>query len=234
VTGAEMLDMTAIARALRLAEMGHELMKWLGDRERAAGPSFDLVQDAMSVPEAAREWVTRNYAALPARCRPPREELASFANLVGTYLETSFELVPGRRRFEGGRGCHCTCCAALADMSSLKTKTLDRHDKEDARKLMRRLARDRAQALGRGEAIDDAALDRIVADARLREPLAMVTWARELLARLEGRTAGAPVLALCRMFAWRPTGSPKPDFAITADAIAAADAAVVAALEAAS
>jgi hypothetical protein len=222
------LEREQIERALGLSAMGHEFMKWLGDNTRAPGVAFDHLHDAMSVPEAARSWVDRHYDVLPRRCRPEREDLASFANLVGTYLETSFQLVPGRRRLETDCGCLCRCCAAFADMSSLKTRTLSRHDKADAAKLMWRYAFDRARELGRSP--DDSTLDHVVANPALREPLAMAAWARELLRRLDGIAEGPSVLALWRMFAWLPTGSPKPHFKITTDAVIAADAAIAAAL----
>jgi hypothetical protein len=222
------LDRQQVERALALSATGHEFMKWLGDGTRAPGVAFDHIHDTMSVPEAARNWVDRHYAMLPRRCRPEHEDLASFANLVGTYLETSFELVPGRRRLETDCGCLCACCAAFADMSSLKTRTLTRHDKTDATKLMWRYALDRARELGRSP--DTRALDAMVADPALREPLAMAAWARELLRRLDGVTAGPPVLALWRMFAWLPAGSPKPNFKLTTDAVMTADAAIAAAL----
>jgi hypothetical protein len=220
-----LLDRGSIERALHLNHLGHELMKWLGNVERTSGPSFDRIHHQMSVPEAAREWVTRNYATLPVRCRPAPEDLASFANLVGTYLETSFELVPDRRRFDSSCGCMCPMCAAFVDIGSLKTRTLDRHDKEDARRLLRVYLRDRAAEL------DQTIDDELAETTALRDSLAMAAWARELLHRLDGHTAGPAVLALWRMFAWLPTGSPKPDFTLTTDDVMEADAAVTEAIQ---
>lgn len=224
-------DREQLERAVALSNLGHAFMKWLGERDRDAALEFDRTHERLSVPEATRDWVERNYLAIPVHCRPGREDLASFSNLIGTYLETSFDLVPGRSKFETSNGCFCSVCTSFIDMSSLKTKRLGRHDKEDARQLVRRYVRDRAVELGRP--LDDARIEALVNDASRREALAMATWGRELLRRLDGDAAGPAVLALWRMFAWLPAGSPRPGFRISAEAILQSDQANAAAIAAA-
>lgn len=132
-------------------------------------------------------------------------------------------------RLQSNRAC-CELCAALVAMSSLKTRSLTRHDKADARTLIAAWLRDRAVELA--APLDDTAVTRLVDDPALREPLALVTWARELFRRMAGHSAGPAVLALWRMFAWLPTGSPRPGFQVTVDAVLAADAAAVTAIRA--
>jgi hypothetical protein len=214
-------DREQLERAVALSEMGHDFMKWLGDRDRDAALLYQQAHVEVSVPDATRDWVERNYSSIPARCRPSPEDLASFGNLVGTYLETSFDLVQGRRQLASDCGCLCPVCASFSDMSSLKTKTLSRHDKDDARRRMRGYARDRALELA--HPLDDAAIERVVSEPSLKESLAMAAWGRELLRRLDGDTAGPAVLALWRMFAWTPAGSPKHGFRLSARAILDAD-----------
>ena len=217
-----MFERVQLERAVGLSELGHDFMKWLGDRDRDAVLAFDQSHVAMSVPDATREWVERNYMAIPKRCRPAPEDLATFGNLVGTYLETSFDLVPSRKQFESRTGCMCPLCASLVDMSSLKTKQLSRHDKQDAWRLIQYYVGDRALEVE--HPLDDTAIETIASDPALKESLATATWGRELLRRLDGHTAGPAVLVLWRMFAWTPEGSPKPRFRITATAILEADA----------
>lgn len=87
-------DREQLQRGVALSAMGHAFMKWLGDLDRDAGLAFDRMHVRMTVPDATREWVERNYLTIPVRCRPAPEDLASFGNLVGTYLETSRDLRP--------------------------------------------------------------------------------------------------------------------------------------------
>ena len=221
-----MFDREQLTRAVGLSELGHAFMKWLGERDRDITLAFDRTHDAsLAVPDATRAWVEHNYAEIPEHCRPARDDLGSFGNLVGTYLETSFDLVPGRKGLVSATGCFCSVCTSFRELSSLTPKRLGRHDKADAVVLMRCYLRDRAAEIGC--AVDDAAM---VDDPLLGQPIAMATWGRELLRRLEGETAGPAVLALWRMFAWLPTGSPRPGFRITADEILRADRAIAAAI----
>jgi hypothetical protein len=52
---------------------------------------------------------------------------------------------------------------------------------------------------------------------KLREQLAICVYSRELQARIAGRNTGPAVLAIWRMFAWEPTGSPKRDFELSVE-----------------
>jgi hypothetical protein len=226
-----MIDRDALERAFLLSRQAYELMKWIGDAVANRTVAFDRAHGTMSMPAAARDWFEHNYDCLPERARPPREDLAAFANLVSTYLDTSFDLKPaGQQRLESHCGCYCELCVALVDASSLVPKRLGRGDKEHAVKLIRAMLRDRAAA--RGKPLDDATLTRLASDNALREPLAMTAWSIELLRRLDGYVAGPAVLVLWRMFAWSPLGSPVPNFELRLDDLLAADAAVDAAIDA--
>lgn len=83
-------------------------------------------------------------------------------------------------------------------------------------------------------AVADAHIDELLARPPLREPIALVTYAHELLARLDGFPDGPAALALWRRFAWKPEGSPKPGFVLAAAEIMAAEARVLVELRAAS
>ncbi len=208
-------DRAQLEHALELNAKGHALMKWLGDREPESTGSLERLHAVMSVAEATRAWVERNHGDFPPACRPAPEDVAQLGNLVGTYLETSFELAPDRERGVSDSGCMCPTCTRLVGMGSLRTRKLTRHDKLDARAIVLACAVERAVELGCAR--DDPRIQRVANE--LREQIAMVAWARELLRRLAGDTVGPAALALWRMFAWLPTGSPRPGFAITADAI---------------
>ena len=66
-----------------------------------------------------------------------------------------------------------------------------------------------------GLVLDNRALDILMSDPSTREQAALVAYARELFRRCGGAYTGPWVLALWRMFAWLPSGSPKHDFELT-------------------
>ncbi|MBK7400183.1 MAG: hypothetical protein IPJ34_29000 [Myxococcales bacterium] len=61
-------------------------------------------------------------------------------------------------------------------------------------------------------------------DPALREPIAELAYARDLLARVRGATEGTATLALFRRFAWTRQGSPRKDFVLRADDLLEAEA----------
>jgi hypothetical protein len=62
-------------------------------------------------------------------------------------------------------------------------------------------------------------------DPATMESAALLAYGVEMLSRLQGRTEGPAVLALWRQSAWKPEGSPKKGFRLSADLLVKADAA---------
>lgn len=143
------------------------------------------------------------------------DDLRPFANLFASYLETSFDLfeAPGPRRTSDCHG-SCPCCSYLAAAPNLQPQKLGSIDKHRARLLEAAYLKSVAER--RGAALTDAECDALLAKPELREPLAMATYARELVRRMNGEPTGAEVLALWRWFAWTATGAPKRDFRLDA------------------
>jgi hypothetical protein len=224
------LDPDRLAAVLALHEMGYALLRWIGDGVATGTMSFTHAHEWIETPGAARAWVEGSYDDLPSTVRPAREHLAAFANLLSTYLDSSFELIENRphRLVDDGGGTPTAKESGLVDASSLAPRRLRRHDKERARALCADVVRD--LAVEQGLRIEPAAMAAFLDDEALREPLAMVAWARELMRRSEGHVSGPAVLALWRGFAWTPEGSPKRNFRLEAADLLAAEATVVAAL----
>jgi hypothetical protein len=223
-------DRAELERAVRLSQRGYALVRWL-QRVLAPGTvSFDVVHRDPPIEDAAREWVRRNQAALPREARPEPDELDGLASLFASYLLVSFDHFddPGERRAPSPLGCCCPLCARIVALPHLQPKRLEEIDKWRARRLELAFLRDLAGSLG--VAAPDTALERLAERSELREPLAMATYARDLLGRIAGRFEGPETLALWRRFAWTASGSPKKGFSLTADAILAAEAELVAAL----
>jgi hypothetical protein len=215
-----------LERAIDLQQRGYRLMLWLGHAIDRGSVALDQLHISMSVERSARVWIEANYAVLPNDARPAEEDLAAFTNLFASYLVTSFDLRedPPRRKVTT---CSCLCpfCALMVSLSHVQPKRLQPIDKLRARRLELDYLRNAARELGNTSS--EAGLNAIADDAALREPLAMATYGRELLKRLDGEYEGAEVLVLWRWFAWTRTGAPKKGFELTASAILDAELAVM-------
>jgi hypothetical protein len=220
-----MLDRARVEEAVELQRRSYELMVWLGQAVRRGFVSFDTAHEYATAQESARDWILEHWANIPPRCRPTASKgppLTRFANVFTSYMETSFELVekPGKR-LHSGCGCMCPCCAYLVAVPHLQPKRVGAPDKKRARTLARaaieEIARDTGGELPREMA--EAMLD----DRSLKESAALVAYAAELFRRCDGSSTGHYVLALWRMFAWKPAGSPNRDFVLTADAVLKAE-----------
>ncbi len=75
-------------------------------------------------------------------------------------------------------------------------------------------------------AIGAAQIEAIVDEPALRDAIALVAYACDLL-RLEGLPTTAASLALWRGFAWTAEGSPRKRFVLTSQAIMAAEQALI-------
>lgn len=225
-----MFSLPALARALDLQERSYQLLVWMGEAIRRGFIRFNAAHAYATLPEAALAWLQSHYTDLPAKGRPSREDLVDFSNLFATYLESSFDLThnPGQKRFSPDAHCFCPMCSWLVDIPHLTPKRLTAADKRRARDLQLDLVR--ALAARSSLLLPEGAGERIVDDPALREDLALATWARALLGRIEGLSEGPAVLALWRRFAWTEQGSPKPSFRPTAEGVLAAERAIFARL----
>jgi hypothetical protein len=214
-----------LERAPDLQQKGYQLILWLGSLADRAEVSFDQVHEAATMSEAARRWLERHRTTLPERCRTAPADVEAFANVVASFLSSSFDLVahPGTTRVTDC-GCICEWCSYAVAASHLRTKKVSKRDKTRARRLQADLLLERA--LKNGRTLSDDQARRIVDDEQLGEAAAIVTYADELIRRTKGLYEGPAVLALRRRFAWTREGSPKKDFRLTIDAVRKAEALV--------
>jgi hypothetical protein len=224
------METRELERALNFQQKGYQLILWLGSLADGAKVSFDQMHEAATMSEAARRWLERHRPTLPERCRIDPEDVAAFANVVASFLSSSFDLVaqPGTRRVSKC-GCPCDWCSYAVAASHLRTKKVSKRDKTRARRLQADLIMERALKNGRTLS-DDQAL-RIVDDEQLGESAAILTYADELIRRMNGLYEGPAVLALWRRFAWNREGSPKKDFRLTIDAVRKAQASIEQAIQ---
>lgn len=225
-----MFDRAAIERAVDLQRRSYELLKWMGEAVRRGFIRFDSAHACATLPEAAQVWIERHYRDLPRAAQPAPDDLGPFSNLFATYLESSFDLLrdPGKQLYSPDNHCFCPWCSWMVDAPNLRTKKLTNRDRKRARKLEASFLR--ATAIEMEVALSVERCDELLDSDDLRESIAMATYGRDLLRRLEGSSEGPASLVVWRRFAWTRLGSPRKGFQLSADAILAAEAAVRAAI----
>ncbi len=218
-----MFEEIEITSAVEIQRRSYRLLRWVGDAIERGFIRLERAHKYSDEADAAAEWLSEHYANLPADCRPAKrtgEQFARFANHFASYLLTSFDLVdrPGVRLESQ---CGCFICGRLVAAPHLRAKKIRSRDKQRAERLkvdcLEELALENTVSLSPERA---AAL---LHDPESRRELALATYGKELLRRCSGHSAGPAVLALWRQFAWKPTGSPIPNFELEASAILAAE-----------
>ena len=225
-----MLNANELRQVVSMQQRSYQLLLWLAqlvDRRTLVVPAM---HDGLADGEAARQWLEANLPGLPPATRPDHKELEPFANLFGSYLLHSFELVemPSPMAVTDC-GCRCPICVRIAQSSHLQPKQLGNADKRRARALkFDHLA---SLALQRDVTLPDAAIEQLLDDPSLGIAIAMATYGGQLVRRSHGDGDGPTVLALWREFAWTQQGSPDPDFELDAEAVLAAERCVVARID---
>lgn len=217
-----MLEQKEIERAVELQARGYQLILWL---EKALNQGFIAPEAAHvygSMEESAYGWLEKHYDNIPSAARPAREDLPAFSRLFSTYLTNTFDLEanPGKRLYSFEAHCFCHLCSWMVRVPHLRPKKVGAPDKKVAENMKRGFMRQ--LALKAEPPASEDTVSELLLDPELREDVALVTYANDLLQRLQGVCAGPASLALWRGFAWTPTGAPKKGFELSADAIVSA------------
>lgn len=206
----------AVKNALSLHAQSYEFLLWMAELERCN--TGDVSHQSSRLQDASYDWIEKNYEVIPPTARPRRKDLRAFANLFATYLESSFDLdeSPGERLYSDDAHCFCPMCSWMVAIPNLQPKKLTPFDKRRAKTLQGEFVHQMAKTMGL-EA--ESACEHVLANASLREDIALATWTSQLLRRLEGITPGPAILALWRGFAWKTTGSPKKNFQLSPELV---------------
>lgn len=222
-----MLPRDQIEEAVDIQQRSYRLLRWMASAIDRGFIGFSRAHDYSTASDAARDWIREHFDNLPPDARPVPGRLQAFSNFFGSYVTTSFDLVeqPGRK-LVSACGCYCPLCARLAQASHLRTKSLAKRDKVHAQ----RKCVDRVMMLAGEEQIplEREQAEAITADAKLSRAAAYSAYGLSLLERVRGSDGGLHILALWRMLAWKPEGSPIKDFVLEADAICEAERRLVA------
>lgn len=214
-----MFDRARLDWLIDLHARSYALLHWAAEQSRRGALPLGRVHGPLSAPEAALEWVERNWASLPAGARPDRADVEPFAHLFASYLLTSFTVVPKRLRRVSSCGCDCGFCSYLVAASVLALRDPSARDRAVAEQV--KLDCLEALALEAGAPLLRTELASL-ARGPSRRDLALVTYLRELDRRTSYRGQGQPVLALWRELAWSE-GRPRRGFALEAAEVLAAE-----------
>jgi hypothetical protein len=222
-------DEKELRSAVDAQRRSYRLLRWVATAVERGFIQFNRAHAYARDADAAAAWIDQHFADLPVDGRPEERSgapLRRFANVFTTYLLTSFEIVksPGVR-LASACGCFCPFCAHLSAAPRLKAKNVSTKDKLRAARLKRDYVEGIAleSRVAMNVRIESALLD----STHLGREVALATYGRELLRRCEGVSSGPAVLALWRQFAWKPSGSPIPNFELEAGQILEAERRVI-------
>lgn len=215
-----MLPREDIATAVDIQKRSYKLLLWVGDAIDQGFITFSRAHEYASVADSAFDWIDEHYENIPIDARPHRDELRPFSNYFGSYITTSFDLIPdpGKRRIDPC-GCGCELCSYLVDASHLQAKKPSKRDKNRATEKCVFRVEMLAQEEGLTLTPDWA---RTLVDSHQRAA-AYSAYGLSLLKRIKGSEGGLHILALWRRIAWRPEGSPIKEFELTAEDIFSAE-----------
>jgi hypothetical protein len=216
-------DHADVERALRLRKAGYLHLRRFDELCRAKRLPPAELERILADQASAAEWLRLSTGSLPPELRPAPGDREALAGLLTSYLRTTFalDLSPGRRLHSEGGHCFCPWCSFMVDNPFLRPRKLGRREKERADELRRaRLRRHRDEL---GLVVDDAVLNALAKDAERRPALSLCAYVDDLFRRFAGGGDGPAALALWRDFAWKPTGSPRHAFRLTARDVLAAE-----------
>ena len=212
-----MLNREQLILAIGIQSQSFQLLRWIGAHLDSGVIALSRAGAHSETPDAAFDWLEQNRMLFPTTLRPDAAHLRQFANFFWTYVTTSFDVVknPGTLLIAADTGCGCRMCARISNASHLQPKKLTRGEKFWADELMR----ERMAALAHEEQIPVQPQQclSLTENPTTRRAAAFSTYGQWLINRLSGDTAGPAILALWRVIAWTPAGSPVRGFLLKYD-----------------
>lgn len=214
-------------RVLTLHEKSYAMFRWLKDAASAGTVTFDAIHQSTDSTDAALEWLQRFRDSLPSSILDGLTEMRAFANLLISYLATSFELKSAPKVAKVRRQCCCGWCSWAIRLSYLVSRSPSRKDYQTAEELKR---------IHLSQLISDLDINSLEDQRKLVErneslsfELAHLAYVRELIRRTEFTSQGTGVLALWRTIAWKDN-NPIAGFRLTTRRVLDAQAILVAIL----
>ncbi len=226
-----MFDQDQLEHAIDLQQRSYRLLKWVANAVKKGLIRFEAAHAFTSLPDATSVWLAEHLQNVPPDARPDLADVQTFARLFYTYLENSFnfDVDPGKRLYSPDAHCFCPICSWLIDAPNLKTKKVTSSDKKRANRMRVDAIQNVAKELS--ISVSDKDIEGLLSDLSTFENASLLAYGFDLFRRIKGIANGPAVLALWRGFAWKRSGSPKPNFQLTAALILNAEAEIVAILK---
>ncbi len=203
-----MLDLSQMQRLVGLQEKSYQMFRWINQKLIERGFRFDRIHGAISMADAAEEWIERHNDSVPVSFRPSPDDRAAFARLLASYMATSFEVRDKLHVSDGG--CCCDWCNYVVNIRHLRARKPSRKAKASATKLKEIALRQLADELGL--AIQPDELAAMIDDPTTTIDVSWLSYGRELQRRAEFASQGEGVLVLWREIAWLENGRLNPKF----------------------
>jgi len=208
-----MLPADDLRLAIDIQSRSYKLLRWVAEGIKKGFIPATRAHEYAGVSDSALDWLEHHYLNFPAEARPDRRHLRQFANFFSTYVMSSFDVIehPGMR-LQSPCGCYCPWCAQIVNAPHLHAKKPSKRDKARADDLMC----DRIAALSLEEEVPlgPGVAAQLVHDRATRRFAGYSAYGHWLIKRMDGFSDGKSVLALWRVIAWHPTGSPIKGFAL--------------------
>lgn len=216
------LSVSAIESALDLQSRNYRLLRWLENALARHLVTPETAGGHGSGMDGAQEWLETHFDDLPEDVRGDRESLWRLAGFFTSSIEGTFELEaqPGTVLYSEDNHCFCPACSFMVQKPRLRPRQVTATDKKVAREMMEEHLRSLWNENGR--TADAEQLGALLGDRPTQEDVALLTYVADLQERAYARIQGAAPLALWRIFAWTPSGSPAKDFEPTAKRVVAA------------
>jgi hypothetical protein len=192
------VDDEALRGAIAASDTAYRLLVWLGSLVDAERLSASQIEAVLSSPHEAMHFLDTHHNGLPDDIVFGADSREATANILGSYLNVSFDLNhdPGsERRPDPVCGASCPFCWSVRQGPHLTPKRLTKADRRRA---------DRLSAA----AVEELTSGGFVVGPAERGPewrrdAATIAYGNDLVGRAAGSSAGPYALALWRRFAWK-------------------------------
>ncbi len=217
-----------VDRILRIQDTAYDIFQWMKDCLNSGSLKFQIMHDATDSAANAHEWIERQRGSLPTSIVERLTDSKAVANLLLSFLTTSFELKAKPKTVSAGSRCGCGWCDWATRLTHLVLRHPSPRDYRTASDLMRLYLADLAANMDVKLGSDVSQL--FERNESLTFELAHLTYVRESLRRTEFASQGTGVLALWRSIAWKD-GRAIPKFRLTSSRVLDAQAIVTSVLK---
>lgn len=195
-----MFEHDEIEKVVDLQEKSYKVFLWITNKLKTTKSKkhslFDEVHERVNFYNGCLAWITKHRSELPNDARPDAEDLESFAHLMTSFLQTSFE-VSDKVKVQS---CPCPFCCFFTEVTGFKRRKPDQKARSRAHKEKLRYIK----TLCREESMEAPPdIEAWLSENReLAYDISYATYGRSLIRRSKFSGKGEEALVLWREIAW--------------------------------